>query len=356
VTTKPNLSRLAEQARAVALWARDSGLGGTGFLVVLIVALAGWAASFIGLHNFGMTHMSLTHSEAWLVPITFDGAPAGLSIVVMRASTHGRSALLWRLLIIAFTALSSWINYQHIDDSLGRSVAAFMPPAAVILFEGLMSEARHAAQRRGGSVMERVHPLRWFFDRKGTLDLYRRHILGLPVPKSMATASATPAAAGKAPATASRTTARTSSSEPASPTTATPVPAATASREAASPALPVAASPASAIDGPVYLPDHEDASPGTTSSPATASPEPTATPEPASPTRTATKPAVGTDQRDLDQVADTYRALFAALGRTPSDSKLAEALGVGRSRAQQLRTAAIEAGHADLAKPVRAAS
>lgn len=187
--------RLLAATRAAALWARDTGLGGFGFALVLLVAIAGWSASFLGLHGFGVDHMGFSNHAGWLVPLTFDGAPAGLSIVVMRASTHGRSALQWRLLIILFTALSSWINYQHIDDSLGRYVASFMPPSAVILFEGLMSEARHAAQRRGGQVMARIHPLRWFFDRTGTLDLYRRHILGLPLPDAMQSAMEAPAVA-----------------------------------------------------------------------------------------------------------------------------------------------------------------
>ena len=147
-----------QRIRDAALWCRDSLLGGIGYTLVLTVAAAGWAASFIGLHDFGTTHMGLSHDAAWLVPITFDGAPAGLSIVVMRASTHGRPALVWRLLIVGFTGLSSWINYQHIDDPLGRTVASFMPPSAVILFEGLMSEARAAAQRRTGRVAPRLHP------------------------------------------------------------------------------------------------------------------------------------------------------------------------------------------------------
>lgn len=64
----------------------------------------------------------------------------------------------------------------------------------------------------------------------------------------------------------------------------------------------------------------------------------------------------GSEARDLDEVAATFRALAARLGKSPSDQALADELGVGRSRAQQLRTAAIKAGHADLAKPLSAAS
>ena len=176
---------LADRARSVAQWARDTGLGIAGFVVVLVVALAGWSASFIGLHQFGMVHMNLTDSEAWLVPITFDGAAGGLSLVVFRASINGRSAALWRLLIVVFTALSSWINFVHIDDVSGRWIACYMPPSAVILFEGLMSEARAAFERREGKLRPRVHPVRWFVDRAGTWSIYRSYVLGLELPEHL---------------------------------------------------------------------------------------------------------------------------------------------------------------------------
>jgi predicted transcriptional regulator len=95
-------------------------------------------------------------------------------------------------------------------------------------------------------------------------------------------------------------------------------------------------------------------------------------PAPAGPSRAAASPATGrplgsapaaeaatagsTEARDLDEVAATFRHLAERLGKSPSDQALADELGVGRSRAQQLRTAAIKAGHADLAKPLSAAS
>jgi hypothetical protein len=299
--TAPTPTR-TQRLRDAALWCRDSLLGGIGYALVLTVAAAGWAASFIGLHDFGVNHMGFSTEAAWLVPITFDGAPAGLSIVVMRASTHGRPALVWRLLIIAFTGLSSWINYQHITDPLGRTVAAFMPPSAVILFEGLMSEARAAAQRRLGRVAPRLHPLRWVFDRSGTYDLYRRFILGLPLPAAFdATASQTPATL-LAPA-----------SKPGGGASA--LPAAGASR------VPAPASP----------PRQQPASPQVPAAPPVATPaaEPPASPASASDASTG---------RDLDEVAAVYRALRVSLNtRRPSSAKLGEALGVSRSRGQQLR-------------------
>lgn len=180
----------AGRARAFGHWLRDTGLGITGFVLVLIVAVSGWTASFIGLHDFGVRHMGLSESTGWLVPATFDGAPLGLSLVVFRASIHGRGAAVWRILIMVFTALSSWINWQHIDDPTGRWIASFMPPAAVLLFEGLMSEARAAAARRDGHERPRLHPLRWFIDRSGTWALYRSYILDIELPDALKSAAA----------------------------------------------------------------------------------------------------------------------------------------------------------------------
>jgi hypothetical protein len=192
--TPSSRARWTERVRDAALWLRDTGLGGFGFALVLVVAVSGWAASFIGLHDFGVEHMGFGDRAAWLVPITFDGAPAGLSIVVARAATHGRSAPVWRLLIVGFTGLSSWINYQHIEDPLGREVASFMPPSAVILFEGLMSEARAAAIRRrramlGEVAAVRLHPARWIFAPRDTAKIVRGYVLGTALPAGFAEAA-----------------------------------------------------------------------------------------------------------------------------------------------------------------------
>jgi len=192
----------ADQVRGAALWCRDSGLAILGFALVLFVAISGWSASFLGLHEFAVMHMGLTPSQAWLVPGTLDGAPAGLSLVIMRAGVNGRSAMTWRFLVVAFTAVSSMVNYEHIDDPVGRYVAALMPPSAVILFEGLMSEVRAAAKRRlGDRVKPSLHPMRWVFDRKGTFDLYRRYVLGLPLPEPLEAASRPPVEPGLEPST-----------------------------------------------------------------------------------------------------------------------------------------------------------
>ena len=200
-TLAPGLTPAAtprgDRWRTVGHWLRDTGLGVVGFLIVLVVAVSGWTASFIGLHSFGMTHMGLTAHTGWLVPATFDGAPLGLSLVVFRASIHGRSATVWRLLIVVFTGLSSWINYQHISDPTGRWIASFMPPAAVLLFEGLMSEARAAAARRDGQERPRLHPLRWVIDRSGTWAIYRAYVLGIELPEALKEAAGEVAASAE---------------------------------------------------------------------------------------------------------------------------------------------------------------
>lgn len=58
---------------------------------------------------------------------------------------------------------------------------------------------------------------------------------------------------------------------------------------------------------------------------------------------------------DTTEVVAAYQHLKQQLGKDPSDAALGQRLGVSRSRAQQLRTAAIEAGHTELAKTLRVA-
>lgn len=340
--TEPEQDRRGalDRLREVALWIRDSSLGVAGFSILLIVAVAGWTVSFVGLHTFAIQHMSLSDRVGWLVPVCFDGAPGGLTLVVMRAASHGRSGTIWRWLIVFFTSLSCWINYEHIHDPYGRCVAALMPLAAVVDFEALISEARKAYERRKGvEPRPYLHPLRFVFDWSGSWAILRAYVLDLPLPDSLT-------------ASQRRAAVRTPASPRRSPATATPTaPATPASPAAASAASPASASPSQALPAPTVAANATPASPAATA--------PASTPagsQPKTVSATASPAAGSSEVRDLDEVAAVYRALANTLGRTPSDAKLAEALGVGRSRAQQLRTAAIEAGHTDLAKGLQAAS
>ncbi|MFG3287287.1 DUF2637 domain-containing protein [Streptomyces sp. NPDC048179] len=328
-------ARWTERVRDAALWARDTGLGGFGFALVLVVAASGWAASFIGLHQFGMEHMDLSRSTAWLVPITFDGAPAGLSIVVARAATHGRPATVWRLLIVAFTGLSSWINYEHIDDDLGRIVASCMPPSAVILFEGLMSEARAAAARRNGRTAPRLHPLRWVFDRKGTWAILRAYVLGLELPEPLQQAAQNAAAGApsersdtrsqSAPAAAPATSPATPQSAPVPAPKAPPTHASAAPQSAPNPA-PVSltkapqSAPAPAPGAPQSAPT---GAPGAPQAPAPTAPQSAPTSTVKAPRKTLPKRPGKVTRADAKTAIE---ALYGELGRRPLESEMVDRL------------------------------
>ena len=133
---------------------------------------------------------------------------------------------------------------------------------------------------------------------------------------------------------------------------------ATAASQTASPtgATANASSPAAANDTPETA--SQTASPATANAashtPAsTSSANASANPAGAS---TDTSTATGTGTVDIRQVVAVFDLLKEQNGKVPSDQKLGDALGVSRSRAQQLRTAAIDAGHTHLAKPLRIAS
>lgn len=165
---------------------RDNGLATLAMVLVVGVAVAGWSASFISLHDFAVAHMGLSKRPAWLVPSTFDGAALGLSLLSFRAAIFGRSSLGSAIYVYGFTALSSWINWRHIDDRAGgKFVSALLPIAAVIVFAKVLKEAREAYERRHGKQVFRVRPgllvLRWMADRSGTRAAIRAQVLAIPM-------------------------------------------------------------------------------------------------------------------------------------------------------------------------------
>lgn len=164
---------------------RDNGLATAAMFLVVAVAIAGWAASFIALHGFAEEHIGLSDRAAWLVPATFDGAALSLSLLSFRAAIYGRASLGSLLYVYGFTALSSWINWIHISDPQGKFVSALLPIAAVLAFGKVLKEAREAYERRRGKVVFKVRGgllmLRWVVDRKGTRTAIRDEILAIPV-------------------------------------------------------------------------------------------------------------------------------------------------------------------------------
>lgn len=155
-------------------------------VLVACAAVMGWGASFVGLHEYGMTSMTgFNWDTAWLIPATFDGAAFACTLMTYRASINGRSALRARLLMWAFTAVSSWINWIHQTTLEARLVAAGLPVAAVAVFDIVLLEMRADFEARHGRKTFRFRPgllmLRWLVDRAGTSTAFRTQITNIPV-------------------------------------------------------------------------------------------------------------------------------------------------------------------------------
>lgn len=286
-------------------------------LVIIALTVAAFWLSYAHLHAVAASHgLAASPARAWAWPATLDLFIVSGELLMLRASL-GRKTDWWAIgLTVVGSTGSITLNVFGVggSDPLAYVTAAVPPTAALLAFGALMRQVHSVlAEQAESDAAAGTHPA------------------ATPKPAS---ATAHPQRATASPAAAIRTVATAAT---ASPKAANPV----------VPELPVAQPPASASPPSVYLPPA-----------ATATPAPAATPKvpAASKPPTATAPGTGAEQRDLDEIAATYRALRDRIGKAPSDQALADELGVGRSRAQQLRTAAIDAGHADLAKPLRAAS
>jgi hypothetical protein len=126
------------------------------FCLVAVTSIAGYWASFIGLHTFAVSRMGYDALHAWLVPVAIDGAALGLSISATVLAWRRATSPLISLLIMLFTSVSSWINYEHITDPVGRQAAALLPFAAVILLEVLLGLLRKLRGDRPRGLLART--------------------------------------------------------------------------------------------------------------------------------------------------------------------------------------------------------
>ncbi len=175
---------MTENAQSVDVGSR--WLSRAALMFVALAAVMGWAASFVGLQDYGLHQMNgFTNVTAWFIPGAFDGAAFGTSLITYRASINGRSALRGRLLMWAFTAVSSGINYIHQPDHTAQLVAAGLPMAAVAVFDVVLLELRADYEARHGKRGFRLRPgllmLRWIVDRSGTRDAFRSQVMAIPV-------------------------------------------------------------------------------------------------------------------------------------------------------------------------------
>ena len=153
---------------------------------VAAAAVMGWGASFVGLHEYGMQSMAgFTYWSAWLVPATFDGAAFACTLMTYRSSINGRSAVRGRVLMWAFTGVSSWINWIHQPSHEAQIVAAGLPIAAVAVFDVVLLELRADYEAKHGMRGFRLRPgllaLRWMVDRRSTSEAFRKQVIDIPV-------------------------------------------------------------------------------------------------------------------------------------------------------------------------------
>lgn len=335
---------------------RDSGLATFAMFLVVAVAVAGWAASFIALHAFAEEHIGLSGRAAWLVPSTFDGAALSLSLLSFRAAIYGRSSIGSLLYVYGFTALSSWINWIHINDPRGRFVSALLPIAAVLAFGKVLKEAREAYERRHGKVVFKIRTgllaLRWMVDRKGTRTAIRNEILSIPVQALVGIGADTLARkavemlAAKEPAAvdgAKPKTGDSSAAKTASPTTtANPAPATT----------PITAKPTTTTDNDNPSADNDNLAPGDNRH---NDRTPVAKPKPVA-KQSGDGDGGGATEQLVGATLPAYRQILADTGKRPTAPALVAAVEglYTDSRAKQIREI-VERRFPELAPRLRAA-
>lgn len=167
-------------------WTFMFSLARVSLLIVALAAALGWAASFVGLHDYGVRQLyGFTDVTAWFIPGAIDGAAFATSLMTYRANIKGRAAIRGRLLMWAFTAASGWINWIHQLSPEARFVAAGLPVAAVAVFDIVLIELRADFEERHGRRAFRLRPgllmLRYAVDKRGTSDAFRRQIEAIPV-------------------------------------------------------------------------------------------------------------------------------------------------------------------------------
>lgn len=241
------------------------------------------------------------------------------------------------LVTIALTGAAFWLSYEHLHDiadgnGLGGA-RAWAWPATVDLFiiAGELLVLR-------SSLRGKTDAWAYTLAGVGSLGSIALNVAGVGTdadPMEYVVAAVPPTAALVAFAALMRQVQealqKITASAPAASASMGANPKQAAKPPASQPGASVPAAPASRVPAPASPPRQPPASAKAPALPAAPAPAEPQTTSPAS----ATDTSAG---RDLAEVAAAYRALRASLNtRRPSAAKLGEALGVSRSRGQQLR-------------------
>jgi hypothetical protein len=146
---------------------------------VVLLVLIGFAASYATLRDLAVSAGRFSPWLAPVVPLSFDLGIVVLSLKVVLAAKHGRSAIWLRLLVAGLSAATVAANASAAPTLIGRLLHAIPPAMFVICFESVAGSARHDALRaRGVNVaVPPVRPLLLLLAPLVTCQTWRRQVL-----------------------------------------------------------------------------------------------------------------------------------------------------------------------------------
>ena len=130
-----------------------STISWTSALLVLLLAVVSFSLSFEALRMLVIEKGVVQKHLAWVFPLGVDGSIVVFSLCALRSSLRQESAVMQRLLVVAVTILSVFLNIAHVDGSQLAMLLAGTPPVLLFLsFEALM----HTIQKE--AIRERDKP------------------------------------------------------------------------------------------------------------------------------------------------------------------------------------------------------
>jgi hypothetical protein len=139
-----------------------------GYALLALVEIAVAAMSWTGLMGFAEDTLRLSGLQALAVPVSLDGAAAALAFLTLRSVIRAESATGRRVMVLAFTLASAYINWHHgitaYADGAAPLFFAGMSVAVLAVFDSVVREVRRTALGVIGAVeapTPRFRALRW---------------------------------------------------------------------------------------------------------------------------------------------------------------------------------------------------
>jgi len=154
--------------------ARDGGMTrarrGVGYLLIVLVMGAVAAMSWAGLFAFATRDMHWSPGHAALVPVALDIAAMACALLALDSIGKGETATGFRVLTLAFVALSAFVNWRTAIATGNLAEQVFFPAMSILayaLVHAVMGKARREVRREqhGHKARQALAPL----PRTGTL-------------------------------------------------------------------------------------------------------------------------------------------------------------------------------------------